>query len=260
MRFWKLWLIVLVMLIGAQVVLAEDTPKLQPGQKYNFTFPEMPKTFYAQQAKNDKPAMMTVYLPTNYDPQHKFPVLIFLNGGDGGDGSDLAVARALSEGKDFMCVALPLFKANTRDYIIRDEDCTLMWSQYKQMLAKLQEFVPNIDTDHRILGGFSNGAHSVGGLIDCSDGEAAKWFSAFFTVEGGGRMQRYDLIKGKPMLICYGYQQGRDRTRMRAKEISDTATAAGVKVTLHEIENSGHAFPAAAYPFVRQWIRENALK
>jgi len=245
---------------GTPVASANNPPTLQPGKVYSFTYPWMPQTFYAQQAKNEKPAMMTVYLPTNYDPQRKFPVLIFLNGGDGGDGSDPALARALAGGKDFICVALPLFKVDTKDYVIRDEDCTLMWQQHKQMLARLTELVPNIDPDHRILGGFSNGAHSVGGLIDCSNGEAAKWFSAFIVVEGAGRTQRYDLIKGKPLLICYGYQPGRDSPRARVKEFSAVAIAAGVNVTVHEIPNSGHAFPPASYPFLLQWLRDIALK
>ena len=46
-----------------------------------------------------------------------------------------------------------------------------MWSLYKTMLAKLDQTVPNIDPAHRVLGGFSNGAHTTAGLIDQSDGE-----------------------------------------------------------------------------------------
>jgi hypothetical protein len=98
------------------------------------------------------------------------------------------------------------------------------------------------------------------GLIDISDGEVARWFSAFFIVEGGGRTQRYDLIKDKPLLICYGFQPGRDRTRERVKEFSAVAIDAGVKVTVHEMADTAHAFPPKEYPFVRQWLREVALK
>jgi hypothetical protein len=65
------------------------------------------------------------------------------------------------------------------------------------MLARLDEVVPNIDPEHQVLGGFSNGATATQGLIDQSDGEAAGRFSAFFFVGGGGRLQRVDLLRGQ---------------------------------------------------------------
>lgn len=249
-------LLCLALLAWALGAVAQEPPKLLPGHKFTITFPEMPKTFQDQVSKNGKTPMMTVFLPANYDPQRKHPLLIFLNGGDGGAGADPAVARALTEEKDFICVDVPLFKADIKDQIIRDDDCKLMWPLYKKMLAKLTELVPNIDPARRVLGGFSNGAHATGGLLDNSDGEAAKWFTAFFFIEGGGRTQRYDLIKGKPLLICYGYQPGRDRPRARVKEFSAVALAAGVTVSVHEMPDTGHDFPKTEYPAVRQWLRE----
>jgi predicted esterase len=233
---------------------------LLPGHSLTFEFPDMPLTFQDQQTKTTKPATMTVFLPTNYDPARKFPMILFLNGGDGGAGGNPGVARGICQSKDFICVNLPLFKADTKDYIIRDADCKMMWPLFKRMLAKLTDTIPNIDPANRILGGFSNGAHATGGLIDCSDGEAARWFSAFFVVEGAGRTQRYDLIKGRPLLICYGGQAGRDRTRARVQEFSAVAHEAGVKVTVHEMKDTGHAFPSAEYAFVRKWIQDVALK
>src|SRR5512140_3462006 len=183
---------------------AELAPRLVPGTTLTNIFPDMPQTFFAMQQKKDVPAQLTVYLPTNYNPAKKCPLLIWLNGGDGGDGTTLGVARGVTQGRDFICVSVPLFKASLAPvsgpkgprpgFVINAADGKVMWPHFKTMLDKLEKMVPNIDPAHRVLGGFSNGAHAAGGLIDCSNGEAAKWFSAFFFVEGGGRTQRYDLI------------------------------------------------------------------
>lgn len=260
MRNGLFGLMVLILLAWGLGAFAVDPPKLQAGKKFTIQFPDMPKTFQAQVSPNGQPAMMTVFLPTNYDPQRKHPLLIFLDGGDGGAGSNPSIARALTEEKDFICVGLPLFKADIKDLIVRDNDCKLMWPLYKTMLTKLTDVVPNIDPAHRVLGGFSNGAHTTGGLIDNSDGEAAKWFTAFFFIEGGGNTKRYDLIKGKPLLICYGYQPGRERTRARVQEFGGVASDAGARVSIHEMKDTGHNFPPAEYPFMRQWLHEVAMQ
>jgi dienelactone hydrolase len=216
----------------------------------------MPPTLLDLIENKDIKPMMTVFLPMNYDPQRKHPLLICLGGGNGGQGGNPAVARKLSEEKDFVCVGLPLFKEKvepaapgnaTARLLIRPEECKFAWPLYKTMLAKLEEVVPNIDPAHRVLGGFSNGAHMTAGLIDQSDSEVARRFSAFLFVEGGGRMQRYDLLNGKPFLMVYGSE----KARKRAQQIYESAVSAGAKATLHEMKGAGHAFPEREYPAVR---------
>lgn len=249
----------------AGVTAIAPVPQLVPGAKFTVKFPEMPPTLYDLWNKQSIAPAMTVFLPRNYDPQRKHPLLLFLNGGDGGDAANPGVARALSEEQDFICVILPLFKesidpnapANTPPLIIiRDADGKYAWSLYRTMLAKLDEMVPNIDPAHRILGGFSNGAHMTGELIDQSDGEVARLFSAFFMVEGGGRTQRYDLIKGKPLMLLIG----RSLDLPRFQEIGNAAKTAGVKLTVHEMPGVGHAFPASEYPAVREWLHGPAME
>ena len=138
-----------------------SSPTLVPGSTFTVQFPELPPTFYNLAQKKDVKPQMTVFLPTNYDPARKHPLLLFLNGGDGGTGSNPAVARALSAEKDFVCVSVPLFKvtdpkAPGGDFIMRNLDGRYMWPFFRTMLAKLEELVPNIDSAHRVLGGFSN--------------------------------------------------------------------------------------------------------
>ena len=245
------------MLAWAQGVPANDRPELAAGRTFGIKFPEMPPTFYEQATKDHKTPMMTVFLPTNYDPQRQHPLLVFLEGQYGGAAEGPGRARDLAASKDYICVALPLFKASLKSYLIGNDDCKLMWSLYKQMLAKLAETVPNVDPAHRIIGGFSNGAHAAAGLIDNSDGEAARYFSAFFFAEGGGHMTRYDLIKGKPLLILHGDQ---DPSVVQAKyrKHGEDAASAGVKVTMRVMKGVGHGFGPSEYPFVRQWLGETS--
>ena len=61
------------MLAWARPVLADDRPELAGGKTFSIKFPEMPPTFYEQATKDHKTPMMTVFLPSNYDPQRKHP-------------------------------------------------------------------------------------------------------------------------------------------------------------------------------------------
>jgi hypothetical protein len=196
---------------------------------------------------------MTVFLPRNYDPQREHPLLIFLNGWDGGNASNPTIARALSEEQDFICVTMPLFKErldpsispNTRAILVQDADCRFAWAYYRTMLGKLDELVPNVDPVHRVLGGSSNGAHAVAGLINESDGEVARLFSAYFLVDGGGGLRRFDLLKDKPLLMVCGVWRPKP----------EAALAAGVKLTIYRMQEAKHAFLETEYPAVREWLR-----
>ena len=203
---------------------------------------------------------MTIFFPRNYDLQRKHPLLILLSGGDGGTGVNPGIARTISEERDFVCVDMPLFKATdpngAEGMIMRDPDAQYMWPFFRTMLAKLDELVPNLDRAHQVLGGFSNGAHATQGLIDQSDGEIARRFSAFIFVEGGGRLEHYELLRGKPFLmVC-----SQSKSRRRAQQICDAAKEAGAKVTLVFEDIEQHGFPPAAYPAVRTWLRGPAMQ
>jgi hypothetical protein len=235
---------------------ARTAPSLTAGALVTIEFPDLPATYHSRSEKNPSVARMTIFLPRNYDPRRKHPLLLFLNGGDGGDAANPGVARSLTQEKDFICVVMPLFKATDPsqpgDDIMREPDCQYMWPSFRTMLDKLDVLVPNIDPDHRVLGGFSNGAHATQGLIDASDGEVARRFSAFLFVEGGGRLRRYDLLKGKPYLMV----SSNAKSRPRAQQLCDAATAAGAKATLVFVDVGHHDFPPAAYPAVREWLRQ----
>ncbi|MEI6502781.1 MAG: hypothetical protein WCP21_17365 [Armatimonadota bacterium] len=250
-------------LLAAAGCVAQPAPPLLPGSTFTLKFPQMPPTLAELMAPQGIPPMMSVYLPRNYDPQRKHPLLVYLQGWDGNRADSPSYPRLIAQEQDYVCVIMPLFKRNLDPadpvntppvMIIRDEDGKFAWPLYQEMLAKLEAAVPNLDPDRRILGGFSNGAHMVGELIDQSNGEIARQFSAFFLVEGGGRMQRYDLLKGKRLLLLYG----NPKALARIQQMHDSGTAAGVEATIHEMPGVGHAFPPEQFPAVREWLRASA--
>jgi predicted peptidase len=198
---------------------------------------------------------MTVLLPRNFDPARKHPLLVYLNGGDGGNGDTLGVARGISSQQDFVCVSMPLFKADKPwtpgfGYIMIEPDGKYMWPFFKTMLDKVEALVPNIDPAHRVLGGFSNGAHATAALIDGSDGEVSRLFSAFLFVEGGGKLKHYDWLKGKTVMMV----SSNIKSKPRAQQILDAAVADGAKGTFLCEDVGKHDFPVAAYKKVDAWL------
>lgn len=251
--------VVVAVLLPAALAVAQPTPPLTPGSTFTIEFPDMPPTLAEMQDPKGIPATMAVSLPADYDPQRKHPLLVVLQGGNGGRGTSASIARQIIGPNEFVCVNLPLFKesldpnapANTPPLIIiRDVDGQFAWPLYQEMLARLEQVVPNLDPDRRVIGGFSNGAHMVGELIDQSGGEIPRRFSDFFMVEGGGRTRHYELLEGKRLLLMYGSAGA----AARIQQMHDSAIAAGVDVTVHEMVGVGHAFPPEQYPAVRAWL------
>jgi len=247
-------------LLPRAVLADEAAGQLTPGGTFDVQFPEMPLTYWGIVTSRKDPARMTITLPKNYAPTGKFPLLVFLQGGDGGNGGKASIISAITEDQDFVCASMPLFKKIAPkdpggNIIMQAEDAQYMWPFFRTMIAKLFDVVPNIDKGHMIIGGFSNGAHSTQGLLDESDGEIAKQFSAIFFIEGGGRLKHYELLKGKPFLMVSS-QTGSKR---RAQEISDQATAAGALTTFLFEDSGSHTIPVKATPALRAWLLGPAL-
>lgn len=257
----------LLAILSAVAVRAEPpAPQVAAGKTFTIVFPDMPPTMACLlDPKNTFKPSMTVFLPTNYDVKARYPLLIFLNGGTGGNGDNPVTARKLAEDRDFICVDLPLFKLKAEDGVpttmgMTDADCKFMWAQYRQMLDKLSQLVPNIDPARSVLGGFSNGSYATARLIVQSEGEALKRFTAFFVVESGGQLLRPDLLallKAHPVLVLYGSQSNRPERIQTLKQIAGTD---GMQFTIHEMKDTGHAFPESEFPTVRDWLRNVVLK
>lgn len=253
----------LCLCLGARAGLgAEAAARLTPGDTFSIPFHEMPPTYWSISTSNKGPARLSISLPKNYTPGGKFPLLVSLYGGTGGNGGPkAAIVSAMTGDQDFVCASMPLFKKVAPkdpggNVVMRDEDAQYMWPFFRTMLAKLFEVVPNIDKSRMIIGGFSNGAHATQGLIDESDGEIAKQFSAFFFIEGGGRLKHYELLKGKPYLMV----SSQTASKPRAQQIIDQASAAGASTTFIFEDAGGHTIPMKAAPAMHAWLIEQATK
>jgi predicted peptidase len=241
-------------------------PPLAPDSSVTITFPDLPPTLHALFTKQDVPARMTIYRPRNYDRAKKHPLLVFLNGGDGGAGNTLDIARGITGQQDFVCVSMPLFRTPGyhvekaghmgKDFILTEPDGRAMWPHFKAMLDKVETLIPNIDKSHRVIGGSSNGAHATAALIDGSDGEICKLFCAFLFVEGGGKLQHYEHLKGKRYMMV----SSQSKSQPRALEIAEQAKAAGARTTFLLQDVGTHAFPRSAYPAVMEWLRGPVLE
>jgi dienelactone hydrolase len=256
-----------IVLPAAPVSLTDEpVGRLAPDSSFTVSFPDVPPTFHALFTQQDVKAKMTIYLPRNYDPAREHPLLVYLNGWDGGDGNTLGVARGITGQQDFVCVSMPLFrapgfrveKANApgKDFILTEPDGRAMWPLFKMMLDKVETLVPNIDKSHRVVGGFSNGAHAIAALVDGSDGEICKLLSAFLIVEGGGKLKHFEYLKGKRYMMVSS-QSG---SKPRALQIVKEAEAAGARTTFLFEDVGMHAFPVSAYPAVEAWLHGPALE
>ena len=240
----------------------EAAALLTPGSTFTIPFPEMPPTYWSVATSNQGPARLSISLPKNYAPGGKFPLLVFLHGGSGGNGGPkAAIVSAMTEDQDFVCASMPFFKKIAPkdpggNVVMRDEDARHMWPFFRTMLTKLFDVVPNIDRSQMTIGGSSNGAHATQGLIDESGGEIARQFSAFFFIEGGGRLKHYELLKGKPYLMV----SSQTASKPRAQEIIDQATAAGAATTFIFEDAGGHTIPMKAVPAIRAWLIGQATK
>jgi predicted esterase len=213
----------------------------------------LPDTFYTVKTGKKVPAQMEAQLPSNYSTSGKFPLFVFLKGGDGGDAGidSTGGTRYMIGDTDFISVSLPLFKAasgpnstvgevigkdaqvnlppamlemikNMRSSgIISQQDYDVINSSYAVMLGKLFETIPNIDPDRSVLIGFSNGAHTIGVLLAGKSPFVLGHFHSFCMVEGGMAMA-FDPkttltpeLKNHRYLILFG-DGGSDKTGMQA--------------------------------------------
>jgi hypothetical protein len=189
---------------------------LAPNGAIELQFPQLPDTFFTVKNGTKVPAQLEARLPSNYSADRKFPLFVFLGGGDGGDAgrNSTGGTRSMIGDTDYICVSLPLFKTPDSHSsamgqipadlqkgmspevlemmkkmattgIVSQEDYGLISSSYTVMLHKLFETIPNIDPDRSVMAGFSNGAHTIGVLLAGKDPFVLGHFHSFCLIEGG---------------------------------------------------------------------------
>jgi predicted esterase len=242
-----------------------ETVKLEPNAILRFEFPDLPATLATLDGGEKQPAKLTAQLPENYSRDGKFPLCVYLDGGDGGPGDKQDIARKIVGLRDFICVNLPLFKRayTTNDILVSLDDFETVSRAYRVMLQKLFEAVPNITPERSVLGGFSNGAHTTALLVAGQDEFILHHFQGFYIVEGGAplaanALQKHSMKQFRFLFLHGDYAEstpGIEGWGFINHAIEHFAKAEKLDFTTIVMRNTGHDFPPKYMAIAGQWIR-----
>lgn len=232
-------------LLGFVAVWACSRP-LSHAEDLTLTFPNLPHE------RHDQVPQCHLTLPKNYDLKKSYPLVVWLEGGDGGDQphDDFLPAG------DYVLAGLPYPKGANHpsvDYIVGD--FPTIWEFHRTMLEEIYRKVPNIDRGASIIAGFSNGAHSIDGMLKLDlppEQHLSAYFRIFILVEGGGWPKGdYPDMKGKFAYAAFGENTGASRTVAR---VAKGLMAHGAQVHLSEMQNTGHSFADFEKETVKHWL------
>lgn len=249
----------------------KPAPDLKPGMRMILKFPDLPQTLYAMQSGQEALTQAYLALPENYSPERKFPLFVFLYGGNGGPGAGPGRGHQIMENKACIFVNLPLFKAKfdpTGPFkgllITPEQDGEAICQAYTAMLKKIYANIPNIDTAHNIIGGMSNGAHSIVAMFEQGDAYLMSTFQNLVLIEGGWySIKTLDRYKGKSILYLHGDYVGQNDwlgKKMRedlpkaVKKLEDAIAAHQLNATGLVMKDTGHDMPAKFDADVKAWV------
>lgn len=240
--------------------------KLEHDASWQLEFPDLSDTLATMTTGKKQPARLTVRLPANYSREGKFPLFVFLNGGDGGRGDTLPLDRKTVGSNDFICVNLPLFKRafdKSDGGLVSVDDFDTVRRAHRVMLQKLLDTIPNITPERSTLGGFSNGAHTTALLLAGQDEFTMRHFRAFYFVEGGTPLAANVLhraaMKRYRFLLMRGDQS---EPQTEGKAFTHVTQALEYLAKEHELDftfitmrHTGHDLPLKYQLLLGQWVR-----
>jgi len=186
-----------------------------------------------------------LYLPTDWSPEKKFPVLVEYLGNSARVRDYRSIGYGLTGGKGFICVVLPFVSADGK------KDEAWWWGDVAATVAYAKEAVPAVCRDWGgdpvkvIIAGYSRGAIACN-FIGLHDNEIARLWRASIPVshyddahipwgmtpeEQGRAKDRLRRLRGTPQLVAGEHtQQGYPHPdqlleQLRSKSITDFATA-----------------------------------
>ncbi len=217
-------------------------------EELTLTFQDLPHE------RHDQVPQCHVTLPQNYDLKKQYPLVIWLEGGDGGDQPH---HHFLPVG-DYVLAGLPYPKGANHpsvDYIVGD--FPTIWKFHRTMLEEIYRKVPNIDRNTSIIAGFSNGAHAIDGMLKLDlppEQRLSAYFRIFILVEGGGWPKGdYPDMRGKFAYTAFGENSGASRT---VAHMAKGLIAHGAQVHLSMMQNTGHSFADFEKETVKRWLVE----
>ena len=237
--------------------------KLEPNARWQLEFPDLPATLATMTTGKMQPARLTARLPANYSPESRFPLFVFLNGGNGGHGDTLPIDHKTVGSNDFICVNLPLFRRRLDTNIVSMDDFDTISRAYRTMLQRLLETVPNTTPERSALGGFSNGAHTTAVLLTGQDQFILDHFRAFFLIEGGFSLLSSNALQKPAMkrcrfLLLRGDSSDNENHDVRdhlAQGLQNAAQEHRLDFTSVVMHGYGHELPPKYQALLGQWTR-----
>ncbi len=190
----------------------------------------------------------SLYLPTDWTPQGKYPVLIEYTGnqwpasGSTGKVADANLGYGLTGGKGFIWVVLPCVENG------KQKNAVKWWGDLDATLNYCKVNVPRIceqfggDRDNLFLCGFSRGAIAAN-YLGLADDEIAQLWKGFIThdhydgvfnvSDQPSALERLARLGGRPQLICSSAGIGKTRDYLQQQIDLDNITFLDVPV--HEL-------------------------
>ena len=227
--------------------------QVAPGASLKFDFPEL--------TVDRKGAMAACHLalPAGYEAAKKYPLVVWLGGGEGGNQPSGAFLPA----GDFIVVGLPYPQGATNPAQANMVgDYAKVWTYQRFMLDEIAKVIPNIDKSHSIIAGFSNGGHAIDGMLRLSSGpKLTDYFGVFIFADGGGTVYsskgNLPSLKGKFAYACWGSEKGSNK--LATSQLPKALKAKGATVIGSEMAGTGHAFAVTEHPKVAEWLTNVAF-
>ena len=224
-----------------------------PGASMKFHFPELTVD------RHGALAACNLTLPAEYETTKKYPLVVWLGGGDGGN----TPSKSFLPAGEFILAGLPYPKgANNPAQANMVGDYAKVWTYHRFMLDEIAKVIPNIDKSRSIIAGFSNGGHSIDGMLRLSSGpKLTDYFGIFIFADGGGTAytSKGNLpdLKGKFAYACWGGEKGSNKPA--TSQLPKALKAKGATVVGSEMVGVGHSFDASEHPKVAEWLEKVAL-
>ena len=221
--------------------------EVKAGAKFVIKFPDLVED------RKGGAAEMGVSIPSGYDPSKPIPLFVWMGGGDGGNN---ATTLGLVDGDKFVSAGLPFPKGmNASSQANMVGDYRKIWKEYhKPMLTALFKKIPNLDKRLCIIGGFSNGAHCIVGVLgEAPDGGYPEFFNCFIIVEGGAGFGAKRPKGGKGNYLFAAWGEGStnaEQTETAAKK------ARGMIVEKYEMPDTGHTFSDGGKAKAKTWLND----
>lgn len=223
--------------------------EVKPGATLTLEFPELPKD------RKDQTAACTVSLPADYDPAKPFGLVVWLGGGDGGNQPN---GSFVPEGP-FVLAGLPYPKgANNPGQANMVGEYEKVWEFHRAMINRIHEKIPNLKKEWSVVGGFSNGGHSIDGMLRIRDkaGALADFFGVFVIADGGGGYASedgsYPSLEGKHAYVCWGETSP---NAANSEGVAKDFKGRRAETVASEMAATGHEFAAFEQEKVKEWLK-----